>query len=63
MRELASQALHRLTQKDPEFMVTRILPEILEGCTSIDLNERHGTILAAAEITHQLSKLALNDNK
>ena len=63
MRELASQALHHLTQKDLEFVATTILPDILEGCTSIDLNERHGAILAAAEITHQLAKLGLSDNK
>lgn len=63
MRELASQALHRLTQKDPEFVRTQILPDVLDGCTSIDLNERHGAILAAAEITHQLSKLGSKENK
>ena len=63
MRELASQALHRLTQKDPEFVRTEILPDVLDGCTSIDLNERHGAILAAAEITHKLSKLGSKENK
>ncbi len=61
MREVASQSLHCLTAKAPEYMVSTILPLLLKGCTSIDLVERHGAILAAAEVTHALSKRATPD--
>ncbi len=61
MRESASQSLHCLTVKAPEYMASTILPLLLKGCTSIDLVERHGAMLAAAEVTHALSKRTTPD--
>lgn len=63
IRELATKALHNLTGKAPEYMANSILPQLLPMATGMDLHTRHGAILACAEITHALYKLATQDNR
>uniref|UniRef100_A0A8C5BJQ9 Tubulin-specific chaperone D n=1 Tax=Gadus morhua TaxID=8049 RepID=A0A8C5BJQ9_GADMO len=57
IRDLATKALHNLTPQAPEYMAS-VLPQLLQSTTSSDLHGRHGAILAFAEITHALYKLA-----
>lgn len=40
-----------------------VLPQLLPMATGMDLHTRHGAILACAEITHALYKLATQDNR
>ncbi|XP_053707339.1 tubulin-specific chaperone D [Synchiropus splendidus] len=62
IRELTSKALHNLTPAAPDYMATTVLPLLLQMATGIDLHGRHGAILACAEITHALAKLAQETN-
>ncbi|XP_064213928.1 tubulin-specific chaperone D isoform X2 [Tribolium castaneum] len=55
IRELTAKALHNLTPKAPEYMVTKVLPTLFDRSTSIDLNARHGSVLAIGEIIHALA--------
>lgn len=55
IRELAGKALHNLTSKAPEYMASSVLPQLLSRTTSIDLNARHGAVLAIAELMHALA--------
>ncbi|XP_076451234.1 tubulin-specific chaperone D-like [Babylonia areolata] len=50
----ASKALHKLTVIAPEYMAEKALPSLLSMTSGIDLFQRHGAIIAAAEITHAL---------
>ncbi|CAH0396102.1 unnamed protein product [Bemisia tabaci] len=50
IRELAAKALHNLTSKAPAYMSKQVLPQVFKKVDSINLNERHGAILAAGEI-------------
>lgn len=63
IRELSTKALHNLTPQAPEYMTTTVLPQLLPKAVGIDLHNRHGAILACAEITHALYKLGLQTNK
>ncbi|XP_059170269.1 tubulin-specific chaperone D-like isoform X2 [Physella acuta] len=54
IRELSSKALHRLTACAPDYMATTVLPKLLPLTTGLDLFQRHGAILAIAEILHAL---------
>ncbi|XP_030646101.1 tubulin-specific chaperone D [Chanos chanos] len=63
IRELATKALHNLTEKAPDYMANTVLPQLLPMATGIDLHSRHGAILACAEVTHALYKLAAQNNK
>ncbi|XP_071813950.1 tubulin-specific chaperone D-like [Apostichopus japonicus] len=63
IRELTSQALHKLTVKDPEYMKSQVVTRLIPLCTGIDLNTRHGATLAVAEIVHALSLLAQSENR
>ncbi|XP_072167628.1 tubulin-specific chaperone D-like [Diadema setosum] len=63
IRELTSQALHKLTDKAPEYMAKTVLPNIIPRATGIDLNTRHGCLLAVAEVTHALFKYAQTQSK
>lgn len=56
IRELASKALHNLTELDPSYMIEEVLPVLLGYIDSIDLYVRHGAILAIAEILVALHK-------
>ncbi|XP_077183676.1 tubulin-specific chaperone D isoform X1 [Paroedura picta] len=58
IRELSAKALHNLTPQSPEYMTQFVLPKLLPLAVGTDLHTRHGAILACAEITHALSKLA-----
>ncbi|XP_069124940.1 tubulin-specific chaperone D-like [Argopecten irradians] len=63
VRELTAKALHRLTPKAPDYMAKTVLPLLVPQTTGPDLFVRHGTILAVAEITHALSKLAVEQKQ
>ncbi|CAG9762163.1 unnamed protein product [Ceutorhynchus assimilis] len=56
IRELTAKALHNLTPQAPEYMIDKILPSLLEKTTSIDLNNRHGAVIAIGQIIYALSK-------
>ncbi|XP_042304355.1 tubulin-specific chaperone D isoform X2 [Sceloporus undulatus] len=62
IRELSTKALHNLTPQAPEYITNEVLLKLLPLTVGTDLHTRHGTILACAEITHALSKLA-EENK
>lgn len=63
IRELAAKALHNLTVCAPEYMASSVLPKLLPMATGMDLQARHGSILACAEITHALYELAIQNNR
>uniref|UniRef100_A0A674K5D6 Tubulin-specific chaperone D n=1 Tax=Terrapene triunguis TaxID=2587831 RepID=A0A674K5D6_9SAUR len=63
IRELSTKALHNLTPQVPEYMTNVVLPRLLPLAVGTDLHTRHGAILACAEITHALYKLALSLSK
>ncbi|KAK5650202.1 hypothetical protein RI129_001231 [Pyrocoelia pectoralis] len=62
IRELTAKALHNLTPKAVEYMVETVLPNLFKKTDSIDLNSRHGAVLAIGEIIYALSKLVENQN-
>ncbi|XP_072531302.1 tubulin-specific chaperone D [Salminus brasiliensis] len=63
IRELATKALHNLTPQALDYMTNTVLPQLLPVATAMDLHGRHGAILACAEITHALYKLAVQSNR
>ncbi|NXD41875.1 TBCD protein, partial [Copsychus sechellarum] len=63
IRELATKALHNITPRAPEYMANVVLPRLLPLSVGSDLHTRHGAILACAEITHALCKLAQENNR
>ncbi|KAJ8318891.1 hypothetical protein KUTeg_003982 [Tegillarca granosa] len=67
IRVLTSKALHNLTPKAVEYMSKEVfnfcLPKTIPNTVDIDLSLRHGAILAAAEITYALAKIAHEQNK
>jgi len=48
------QSLFNLTPADPHYMIDTVLPTLLDMLNSIDLNVRHGAVLATAEILEAL---------
>lgn len=62
IRELTSKTLYKLTAREPEYMAKDILPKLFSKTSSIDINERHGTVLAIGEIIAKL-KVLENENK
>lgn len=56
VRELASKALHNLTNRAVSYMAKTAIPRMLSLAVGIDLNARHGSILSLAEIIHAISK-------
>lgn len=62
IRELTAKALSNLTSSDGHFMIETVLPILIENTNSIDLNVRHGSVLAIAEILEALNKF-FNNNK
>ncbi|XP_034940989.1 tubulin-specific chaperone D [Chelonus insularis] len=60
IRELAAKALRNLTPFDPDYIIQVVIPILIEYTSSIDLNTRHGTVLAIAEILEALH-LHFND--
>lgn len=61
IRELTAKALHKLTFRAPEYMATVVLAQLLGKTESIDINMRHGTVLAIGEITLALSEIERQD--
>ncbi|KAL4707948.1 hypothetical protein ACJJTC_013739, partial [Scirpophaga incertulas] len=61
IRELAAKALNKLTFKIPEYVATEVLPKLVKKTESIDLNIRHGAILAIGESVYALSQIKLAD--
>lgn len=54
IRELAAKALFNLTSIDPNYIKHTVLLNLLDMLNSIDLNIRHGAVLAIAEIMEAL---------
>ncbi|XP_058140952.1 tubulin-specific chaperone D isoform X2 [Dasypus novemcinctus] len=63
IRELSAKALHNLTRQAPEHSVSHVLPRLLSLTVSPDLHTRHGAILACAEVTYALYKLAAEESR
>ncbi|KAG7177956.1 Tubulin-specific chaperone D-like [Homarus americanus] len=63
IRELAAKALHNLTALAPEYMSKTVAPLLLNQTTGSILVNRHGSILALANITHALSLVASKEGK
>ncbi|XP_043924058.1 tubulin-specific chaperone D [Protopterus annectens] len=63
VRELSSKALHNLTFRAPEYMASTVLPRLLLLAVGMDLHNRHGAILACAEVVHALYKLAMENDR
>ncbi|XP_063893170.1 tubulin-specific chaperone D [Helicoverpa armigera] len=59
IREIAAKALHKLTYKIPDYVATVVLPKLVKKTESIDLNVRHGAILAIGEAIYALSQSTL----
>uniref|UniRef100_A0A8C6RHM6 Tubulin-specific chaperone D n=1 Tax=Nannospalax galili TaxID=1026970 RepID=A0A8C6RHM6_NANGA len=63
IRELSAKALHNLTPRMPEYIATHVFPALLLMTRSPDLHTRHGAILACAEVTYALYKLAAQSSR
>uniref|UniRef100_A0A7N4V772 Tubulin-specific chaperone D n=1 Tax=Sarcophilus harrisii TaxID=9305 RepID=A0A7N4V772_SARHA len=63
IRGLSTKALHNLTPQAPEYITTTVFPQLLPLAVCTDLHTRHGAILACAEITYALYKLAAAKNR
>ncbi|XP_013361458.1 PREDICTED: tubulin-specific chaperone D isoform X2 [Chinchilla lanigera] len=63
IRELSAKALHQLAPQVPEYFATHVLPALLLMTLSPDLHTRHGAILACAEVTYALYKLAVQSDR
>ncbi|EEC04832.1 beta-tubulin cofactor D, putative, partial [Ixodes scapularis] len=55
IRVLCSQALFKLTAKDPHFMIDTCVPKLLAAMSNHDGSVKHGTVLSLAEVVHALS--------
>lgn len=64
IRELTSKTLNRLTGREPAYMANEVLPKLFLKTSSIDINERHGVVLAIGEIVAKLRSLEMeSDNQ
>eukprot|EP00118_Oscarella_pearsei_P021637 m.243932 g.243932 ORF g.243932 m.243932 type:complete len:1220 (+) comp40242_c1_seq17:38-3697(+) len=59
IRELSSQALHKFTLLDPDYVTDKVYDQLLNSTDDIDLNMRHGSLLSLGEITHALGLVAI----
>lgn len=50
IRELTAKALYNLTPLAVDYMITTVLPQLFSKAKTIDLNARHGSVLAIGEI-------------
>lgn len=57
IRELTAKALHKFTARAPEYMAAVVMPQLLAKTETIDVNARHGCVLALGEITLALRQL------
>lgn len=62
IREITSKTLHKLTAREPEYMANEVLPKLFSKTSSIDVNERHGTVLAIGEIVAKLKLLEIESD-
>lgn len=62
IRELTAKALHKLTGREPTYMVTDVLPILFQKTLFIDVNTRHGSVLAIGEIVASLKALEIEEN-
>uniref|UniRef100_A0A8C5YCS2 Tubulin-specific chaperone D n=1 Tax=Microcebus murinus TaxID=30608 RepID=A0A8C5YCS2_MICMU len=63
IRELAAKALSNLAPRAPEYSATHVLPRLLSMTRSPDLHTRHGALLACAELTYALYRLAAREGR
>lgn len=61
IRELAAKALNRLTKRSPEHMANVVMQRLFELTDSIDVNTRHGSVVALGEVTLALNELQRED--
>lgn len=57
IRDLAAKTLHKLTAREPSYIASQVLPKLFEKTSSIDINQRHGTVLAIGEIVLKLKQV------
>lgn len=57
MRELTAKALHTLTHHNPKHLTKSVLPKLFENVLSIDVNLRHGSVMAIGEVLLALEKI------
>ena len=58
VRDLTARALHNLTQTDPDYVRTEVLPRLITTATQIDLYMCHGSTLAIGHIVAAHSQIA-----
>lgn len=56
IRELTAKALHTLTHHNPRHLADSVLPKLFENTSSIDVNLRHGSVMAIGEILLALER-------
>lgn len=57
IRELTAKTLNKLTNRALKYMSETVLNQLIEKTDSIDVNVRHGSVMAIGEIVLALSKL------
>lgn len=57
IRELAAKALNRLTKRSPQHMANVVMQRLFALTDSIDVNTRHGSVVALGEVTLALKQL------
>lgn len=62
IRELTAKTLHKLTAREPKHIVAEVMPKLFAKTSSIDVNERHGSVLAIGEIIAKLKQLEIDAN-
>ena len=63
IRELTAKALHKLCFRSPQYMSEVVLAQLFAKTASIDVNMRHGAVLALGEITNALLQLQQNNKE
>lgn len=57
IREITAKALNKLTIRNPDYMEKKVLKKLIEKTDSIDVNVRHGSVIAIGEIVLALKNL------
>ncbi|KAL7028245.1 hypothetical protein ACKWTF_005773 [Chironomus riparius] len=66
IRELTAKTLNKLAHHDADYMATHVLNQLFQKTESIDINVRHGCVLAIGEVIlalKNLNKLSLISNE
>lgn len=63
IRELAAKALNRLTKRSPAHMANAVMQKLFELTDSIDVNTRHGSVVALGEVALALKEQERVDNQ